>query len=214
MKQKIKGIIKNKIYLFGNLIIVVFSFIIFTGLNFNCQRNVNRDSIFIDTLKFSDEEVIDMAYNGPKYPDDFFYEDFNNYKSFIYITVLDSTGLNFQIATSDSLNAIQYVYDSFKYTDTDTSDLKILPGNEKYFEYSNKTFGNHILILRVHKKSYFEGLKYSHRDDSRNQIKYIGKINVNKITCDFVKEFFDRYYFFRNYKNAGAKALKRNVYKL
>lgn len=188
------------------LIITVFILSIFV---WNC--NTNEPQEFSD--KFPDETVKVAVYSGPKYPSDFFNEDLSNV---VLNYIQQSDVLTFtEPATNDYNIATDLVNIRLNELDLDTNKLIDGQSTEKYFEFNwnpDTTSNHHPYIFRVHKSSYFEGVKFvGTSDENMFNIIELGIINYRPFSMQFVKEFFDQLWFYKHYNFGGAVVLKRTI---
>lgn len=177
----------------------------------NCDVNETQ----IPTEEFSDDVVKTAVYSGPKYPSDFFYEDLSNVV-LNYIEIWD-VPFSTQPATDDYSIAVDYVHTRLAQLELDT--IKLIDGQstEKYFEFNwipDSSVNHPPYILRMHKSSYFEGVKYGILDNVRGQVLELGDLNYRPITLQIVKEFLDRLWFFKHYNVGSSVVLKRSIFEI
>ena len=164
------------------------------------------------TDEFSDDVVKSKVYSGPKYPADFFYEEISNF-SLNYIENWDIPE-SIEPATDNYDYAVDLVNARLNELSLDPNKLGEGNSTEKYFEFfwpSDSLANNKDFVFRVHKKSYFDGVKYGTLDENKFQITELGTINFSPISLQFVEELFDRLWFFKHYNFGGAVVLKRTT---
>jgi hypothetical protein len=189
------------------------SFYILISILFFVMWNCDVNETQIPTEEFSDDVVKTAVYSGPKYPSDFFYEDLSNVV-LNYVEIWD-VPFSTQPATVDYNIAVDYVHTRLTQLELDTTKLIDGQSTEKYFEFNwvpDSSVNHPPYIFRMHKNSYFEGVKYGRLDNDRGQVLELGKLNYRPITSQTVKEFFDRLWFFKNYNVGGSVVLKRTIF--
>lgn len=187
-----------------NIVSIVSLVLIF----FFCNCSTNEPET--DADDFSDEFIKYVVYNGPKYPADFYSEVL--FQTVLnYIRVLDI--LTFiEPSTNDYSTALVWVKNRVIELGFDITIIVDGQSSEKYFEfhYQHPALAA-FYVFRVHKSSYFEGVKFGSKDENANQIIELGKINYRPFSLQFAKEFFDQLWFYKHYDTGGAVVVKRTV---
>lgn len=188
-------------------IILLITVFILSILIWNCDTIEPKESVD----EFPDDVVKSAVYNGPKYPSDF-------YTEVLFQTVLnyirESDLLTFtEPSTNDYNTAMVWVKNRVIELGLDSTNIIDGQSNEKYFEFHYPSPALAAFYLfRVHKSSYFEGVKFSGTSDMNMfNIVELGIVNFRPFTLQSVKEFFDQLWFYKHYDMGGAVVLKRTV---
>jgi len=181
---------------------------VFSILMWNCNVNETQEQ----TDEYPDDIVKSAVYSGPKYPSDFYQENF--YDAVLnYIQQWD-TPTSTEPATDNYNTALDLTHIRLNELGLDRSKLIDGQSTEKYFEFnwaSDSLITHPEYYFRVHKSSYFEGVKLGTLDENKFQIVELGKINYRPFSIQFVQDFFDRLWFYKHYNFGGAVVLKRTV---
>lgn len=166
------------------------------------------DTCNYDVLQYTNEQIKTIVYNGPVFPDNFVIYDTSGTGG-TYFSFFDDAGFINEPAAKDTAEARQLIMDNLSYYESGLGEPIFLTGTDKYFEYTfykNSTSGH-----RIHKSSYFEGVKFSWSDYSRNQIVEIGKINVKTIDETVIEELFNTLWCNREYRDKGSAVLQQGT---
>jgi len=130
--------------------------------------------------------------------------------------IRESDVLTFTEPATDNYNtALDLVNIRLGELSLDTNKLVDGQGNEKYFEYKwfpDSTVNHPPYFFRVHKSSYFEGVKFVGTSDMNQfNIVELGIIIYRPLTLQFVKGFYDQLWFYKHYNMGGAVVLKRTI---
>lgn len=172
----------------------------------NCSTNEPET----DADEFSDEFIKSAVYNGSKYPADFYSEGlFQTVLNYIRVSdILTFT----EPSTNDYNTALVWVKNRVIELGFDTTLIIDGQSNERYFEFQYEYPAlAAFYVFRVHKSSYFEGVKFGNQDENANQIIELGVINHRPFTLQFAKDFFDQLWFYKHYNIDGAVVIKRTV---
>jgi hypothetical protein len=188
-------------------ILLLITLFILPILVWNCDTNEPTEI----KDEFSDETVKNAVYNGQKFPSDFFHEGLADVV-LNYIRESDVTTFT-EPATDNYDTALVWVNIRLVELSLDTTNLIDGRPSEKYFEFfwPQPALTEPVYMFRVHKRSYFEDVKFGSQDEDFYQIIELGTINFRPFTLQLVKEFFDQLWFYKHYNFGGAVVLERTV---
>jgi hypothetical protein len=188
-------------------ILFVFALLLMPIIMLSCDTNEPEKL----TDEFSDDAIRYAVYNGPKFPSDFFREGLADV---ILNYIMKADLITFTEPATDNYDtALVWVNIRLGELSLDSTNLIDGQSNEKYFEFywPHPALTGPTYVFRVHKSSYFEGVKFGSQDENFRQILELGAVNYRPINLQFVKDFFDRLWFYKHYNFAGAVVLKRTV---
>lgn len=153
--------------------------------------------------RFSDEDLLHAAYDGPKYPEGFYHEDLGGgslyYENTISITPTEERGDEWiELCTDDSEHAREWSEMSAEASSV-SRELVGERETEKYFEFEREV----SFFSRVHRCSYLDRSQY----DRLHPGSVLGQLNLRPVTVESVQELSEYLWFISNCNNGSAKAL-------